>query len=429
MSRQRVRAMLAGAAVATAAVVGVATTVPTPVVSPAVDLSAVIVGASSTNPSGGGVANFYGGLFRQGQESTVVADFFSGAHGIYHAIAGSLDDATNVVLSSGWGAANTSLLLTYLAATGRDSPVLTNPALYVLDNNVASPNGGFGTRLPIFALLGVNPLPTPTAPGVPVVNVVYEYDINSNIPAYLWNAPAMLNSLMAYFERRLNQESLDFPLDADGTVRADLCDADCRTDLDAGVTRTFTLANGETVRVKLVDNTTYVSYESQRLPLVAPLRLLGPVGDRLADALTPVLRAIVDFGYPNNDPLAAPERYIPARLLPRPHEVQRFVDDFRGGVRQGLENLRGAPEPVDGPSSSARSSARADTETESPREASTHRSTKTSDRQRTTARVRESTDSRPQQERRAGTTADKDRGDRDRTDRGAETGKRSTRAS
>ena len=65
-------------------------------------------------------------------------------------------------------------------------------------------------------LLGVNPIPTPTDPGVPVVNVVYEYDINSNIPAYLWNGPAYANSLMAYFDRRLNQDELYLPVDDEG---------------------------------------------------------------------------------------------------------------------------------------------------------------------------------------------------------------------
>ena len=266
------------------AVGGMAATTPESISTATVELSALIIGASSTNPTGEGVEDFYGGLFQAGQDATVIANFVTGPPGIYRAISDNRNDDNNVVLSSGWGAANTSLLLTYLAATGLDDPVLTNPGLYVLDNNVASPNGGFGTRLPVFALIGVNPLPTPTDPGVPVANVVYEYDINSNIPAYLWNAPAMANSLMAYFERRLNQEDLDFPLNADGTVRADLCDSVCMDVLDDGETAKFTLANGEVTRVKTVDDTTYVSYESNRLPLVAPLRAFGEPGDRLADA-------------------------------------------------------------------------------------------------------------------------------------------------
>ncbi|OLO99498.1 hypothetical protein BVU76_25295 [Mycolicibacterium porcinum] len=301
----------------------------------AVQLSALIIGASSTNPGGDGVADFYGGLYRQGQDEPVVANFFTGPFGIHRAIRDNRDDDDNVVLSSGWGAANASLLLTYGKLT--HDPVATQPTLYILDNNVASPNGGFGTRLPFFALIGVDPIPTPTDPGVPVVNVVYEYDINSNIPAYLWNAPAMANSLMAYLDRRLNQDSLDFPIDAQGNVRD--CDASCQETLDTGGTVVRHTADG-TVRISKVDDTTYVGYESENLPLVSPLRAFGEPGNLLADAATPALRAVVDYGYPDNDPLANPQKYTPARLIPTRAETERFVHDFTAGVEEGANILR-----------------------------------------------------------------------------------------
>ncbi|TVX95706.1 PE-PPE domain-containing protein [Mycolicibacterium porcinum] len=333
--------LLCGMALATAATLG-ATQPMT-----AVQLSALIIGASSTNPGGDGVADFYGGLYRQGQDEPVVANFFTGPFGIYQTIQDRSGDDDNVVLASGWGAANASLLLTYGKLT--HDPVITQPTLYVLDNNVASPNGGFGTRLPLFALLGVNPIPTPTDPGVPVANVVYEYDINSNVPAYLWNAPAMANSLMAYLDRRLNQDSLDFPIDAEGNVRD--CDATCHQTLDSGGTVVRQTADG-TVRISKVDDTTYVGYESKNLPLVSPLRAFGEPGNLLADAATPALRAVVDYGYPDNDPLANPQKYTPARLIPTRTETERFVRDFTDGVEEGANTLRDsgsaartAPEP------------------------------------------------------------------------------------
>ncbi|OMB97334.1 hypothetical protein A5733_10155 [Mycobacterium sp. NS-7484] len=299
-----------------------------------VQLAALIIGASSTNPSGDGVADFYGGLYRQGHDEPVVANFFTGPFGVYRAIENhSAED--NVVLSSGWGAANVSLLLSYGTLT--HDPVIGQPQLYVLDNNVASPNGGFGTRLPFFAAIGVNPIPTPTDPGVPVVNVVYEYDINSNIPAYLWNAPAMANSLMAYLDRRLNQDTLDFPIDAQGNVRD--CDTACQDELAAGGTIVRQTASG-TVRISKVDDTTYVGYESENLPLVSPLRALGEPGNLVADAATPALRAVVDYGYPDNDPLANPHKYAPARIIPTRQETQRFVTDFTAGVEEGANILR-----------------------------------------------------------------------------------------
>lgn len=333
--------LLGGMALATAATLG-ATQPMT-----AVQLSALIIGASSTNPGGDGVADFYGGLYRQGRDEPVVANFFTGPFGIYRAIQDRSGDDDNVVLSSGWGAANASLLLTYGKLT--HDPVITQPTLYVLDNNVASPNGGFGTRLPLFALIGVNPIPTSTDPGVPVVNVVYEYDINSNVPAYLWNAPAMANSLMAYLDRRLNQDSLDFPIDAEGNVSD--CDATCDQTLDSGGTVVRQTADG-TVRISKVDDTTYVGYESKNLPLVSPLRAFGEPGNLLADAATPALRAVVDYGYPDNDPLANPQKYTPARLIPTRTETERFVRDFTAGVEEGANTLRDsgsaartAPEP------------------------------------------------------------------------------------
>ncbi|WP_081395046.1 PE-PPE domain-containing protein [Mycolicibacterium conceptionense] len=337
--------VLGGMALATVAALGATQPVT------AVQLSALIIGASSTNPGGDGVADFYGGLYRQGQEEPVVANFFTGPLGIYQAVKDN-NDHDNVVLSSGWGAANASLLLTYGKLT--HDPAVTQPSLNVLDNNVASPNGGFGTRLPFFALIGVNPIPTPTDPGVPVVNVVYEYDINSNIPAYLWNAPAMANSLMAYLDRRLDQDSLDFPIDAQGNVRD--CDASCQETLDSGGTVVRHTADG-TVRISKVDDTTYVGYESENLPLVSPLRAFGEPGNLLADAATPVLRAVVDYGYPDNDPLANPQQYTPLRLIPTRTETERFVHDFTAGLQEGANVLRdggsatrSAPVPATRPS-------------------------------------------------------------------------------
>lgn len=339
-------AALAGLAAATIAAVGGSSVtvpdrgsphveVPNAAGTTPVELAALIIATSSTNPAGDGVADFYGGLYRQ--SPTVIANFLTGAPGIYAAIHDNRHDDDNVVLSSGWGAANASLLLTYEKAVGGADKVASQPNLYVLDDNVATPNGGFGTRLPVFALLGVNPLPTPTDPGVRVVNVAYEYDINSNIPAYIWNVPAMTNSLMAYFERRLNQGGLDFPVDANGQVRD--CDAGCQAQLDSGETITRLMADGQTVRITKVDDTTYVGYQSNGLPLVAPLRSLGEPGNLIADAATPALRAVVDYGYPDNDPLGAPQDYVPARLIPRPQETATFLHQFADGLRQGAKIL------------------------------------------------------------------------------------------
>lgn len=323
--------LFSGAVVATvAAVGGVAVAEPDMVASTMYDLTALIVEGSSTNPTGAGIEDFYRGQFRQ-EEDTATVNFLTGPFGVYDALAANADDDDNVVMSSGWGAANVSLLLSYLDATGNPDSV-PGDAVYVLDNNVSRPNGGFGTRYPVFGLIGVNPLPTPTSPGVPVIDVGYEYDINGNTPAYALNGIAMANSLMAYLDRRLNQDELDLPVtvsESGEVVVRPGCEVRCQT------------ADGW-VRVEQTGDTTYVSYEADDLPLTRPLRRYGgETGARIADAIDPALRAVVDYGYPDNDPLANPGTYKPVGLVPTWHETQTFAEDFSAGVQKGLDSLSG----------------------------------------------------------------------------------------
>ena len=148
---------------------------------------------------------------------------------------------------------------------------------------------------------------------------------------------------MAYFAGRLNQDELYLPVDNEGNpidengdpLPPGSCEGTPCT-VRVGVDDE---GQPEYARVQVVDDTTYVSYESNRLPLLAPLQLLGEPGNRLADALEPATRAVVDYGYPYNDPLAAPDEYIPARVIPRPGETATFVSRFTEGVQQGLEAL------------------------------------------------------------------------------------------
>jgi hypothetical protein len=304
---------------------GVAVVHPETVASTMYELSALITEGSSTNPTGAGIEDFYGGKFADGRDQITV-NFFTGPFGVYDVLSAHTDE-DNVVMSSGWGAANVSLLLTYLDATGGDDPVATN-AVYVLDNSVARPNGGFGTRYPVFAVIGVNPLPTPTSPGAQVVDVGYEYDINGNTPAYVLNPFAMANSLATYFDNRLNQNDVNLPVTADGEL--DLseaeCDTTCHASIDRGEDTTAVLSSGETVVIKKVGQTTYISYRRDGLPLLAPLRAYGGVaGNRFADAIEDPLTDIVNFGYPGNDPLKDPDVYRPAALLPTPRETATFL--------------------------------------------------------------------------------------------------------
>lgn len=312
--------------VSVAAAGGVAVVSPDAVATTMYELSALVTEGSSTNPTGAGIEDFYNGKFAQGRDLTTV-NFFTGPFGVYDALAANAGDDDNVVMSSGWGAANVSLLLSYLAATGGDDPVGTN-AVYVLDNSVARPNGGFGTRYPVFAVIGVNPVPTPTSPGAKVIDVGYEYDINGNTPAYVLNPVAMANSLATYFDNRLNQNDVNLPVDADGDLALtdDECDTACHAAIDSGENTTVVLDSGETVVIKQVGQTTYISYRREGLPLLQPLRTYGgELGNGFADAIEDPLTDIVNFGYPDNDPLANPNAYRPAGLLPTPQETATFL--------------------------------------------------------------------------------------------------------
>lgn len=318
----RVAMSVAALGVATT-VAGVAATQPASISAPLVDLTALIVVGSSTHPDGSGNEDFFQGLFNATPYNTgddlLHVNFFTGPFGINQALQAH-DDERNAVLSSGWGAANASLLL--MALQAQHDPVLSQ-TVFILDNNVARPNGGFGTRYPWFALIGVNPLPSPTdTDALGVVDVGYQYDYNSNAPADVLNPVAAVNSLVAYLYRHLNQNELDLPVKPDGSPAVT-----CGTANTCGVTdsgevfacpdaQCGTIPAGERVAAYVTQrgNTTYVTYTTDGLPLTNLIRDFVPVvGNVIADLTEPVLTKIVNAAYPNGNPIPAdPSKYQPA---------------------------------------------------------------------------------------------------------------------
>jgi hypothetical protein len=312
------------------AAVGVATTVasvaatqPASLSAPLVDLAALIGVGSSTHPDGSGNEDFFQGMFDASPYNTgddlEHVNFFTGPWGINQALQAH-DDETNAVLSSGWGAANASLLLMQLQA--QHDPVLPH-TLFILDNNVARPNGGFGTRYPWFALIGVNPIPSPTdTDALGVVDVGYEYDYNSNAPADVLNPVAAVNSLVAYLYRHLNQNQLDLPVKPDGSPlytcgSANTCGiTNSGHVLECPDAQCGALPTGDRVTAYVTQrgNTTYVTYTSNGLPLTNLIRDVVPVfGNVIADLTEPVLTQIVNSAYPNGNPIPAdPGKYQPA---------------------------------------------------------------------------------------------------------------------
>ncbi|OBF36079.1 hypothetical protein A5724_14025 [Mycobacterium sp. ACS1612] len=287
-----------------------------------VDLTALIVVGSSTHPDGSGNENFFNGMFNappyNSGDDLEHVNFFTGPFGINEALqAHSGED--NAVLSSGWGAANASLLLMALQAT--KDPVLTK-TVFILDNNVARPDGGFGTRYPWFALIGVNPIPSPTnTDALGVVDVGYQYDYNSNAPADVLNPVAAVNSLVAYLYRRLNQNDLDLPVNPDGSPSVTCGSANTCGVTDKGAVlacpdaRCADVPEGDRVAAYVTQRgkTTYVTYTTNGLPLTNLIRDVVPFGDAIADLTEPVLTAIVNSAYPHGNPIPAdPSKYQPA---------------------------------------------------------------------------------------------------------------------
>jgi hypothetical protein len=325
MNRVNGLAMKVAAIGVATTVVGVAATQPASISAPLVDLAALIVVGSSTHPDGSGNENFFHGMFDAPPYNTggdlVHVNFFTGPFGINQALQAHSGE-NNAVLSSGWGAANASLLLMALQAA--NDPALPN-TVFILDNNVARPNGGFGTRYPWFALIGVNPILSPSdTDALGVVDVGYEYDYNSDAPADVLNPVAAVNSLVAYLYRHLNQNNLDLPVNPDGSPSVS-----CGTANTCGITdngqvlacpdaQCGELPAGDRVAayVSQRGKTTYVTYTSNGLPLTNLIRSVVPFGNVVADLAEPALTAIVNAAYPNGNPIPTdPSTYQPATPL------------------------------------------------------------------------------------------------------------------
>lgn len=330
---------------------GVAATQPASISASPVDLTALIVVGSSTHPDPTGNEDFFGGKFNQapynpgGQPGPdlIGLDFRGGAAAIEQALQENSGE-DNAVLSSGWGAANASLVLNRLDRAG--DPALPK-SLFILDNNVSRPDGGFGTRYPLFALIGVNPFPSPTDTAArAVVDIAYQYNYNSNAPADLLNLVAHVNSLVAYLYGYREQSEIDLPVDVDGRPAVSCGGANTCAVLAGGVDALpcddarCAIPAGERVLAYVATrgNTTYVTYTTDELPLTRLIRAV--LGDTVADASAPLLKLIVDSAYYDGNPISSdPSRYRPARLMPSVGELIDTASKVPGAIREGLETL------------------------------------------------------------------------------------------
>jgi len=299
--------------VATAIVTGTA-----PAISPAVELMALITPANSTSQIFAGT-DYYGTDYANSSyvPPRVLVPFFFGPQGIANAIAAADDDPKGTaVISSGWGAGQTGTALRLLGDDG-----LENVDLVILDNNTNRAGGGFWTTYwPFAPLLLTSNEPSPNDLDVTVWDVGYEYNVNGNAVTYPLNVVSDVNSLVAYVYGYGAQGSAQLPpvlkqgvhyiVSPDGAVR--------EVALGPGVT------------------TTYVTFESDGLPMVRPLRLI-PGGDILADTLEPALTEIVNAGYKDNTPIPddpTVERPLGLGIS----ETTTALNNLPGAVRTGLQD-------------------------------------------------------------------------------------------
>jgi hypothetical protein len=305
----------------------------TTAVAPSVDLMALITPANSTAQIFAGTS-YYGTDYTQaGYGAQQVVPFLLGPQGIADAVRQNSTER-NVILASGWGAGQTGTALGQLSQDQLDSIDLV-----ILDNNSNRAGGGFWTTYAPFApLLLTSAEPTPSNLDVPVLDVAYEYNINSNAPTDPTNVFALGNSLAAYvYGYGAEQTAVIPPAIIDEAKNPE------------GPHYHYVLKPDGTVvsQTELKESTTtYVTFESDGLPLTRPLRLI-PGGDILADALDPTLTELVNAGYQDGEPIPADPR-VPRPMTP--FSSINNLDAVPGTLQTGLDaGVKTAKDDVSNP--------------------------------------------------------------------------------
>jgi hypothetical protein len=161
------------------------------------------------------------------------------------------------------------------------------------------------------ALLSKGPAPTDTQ--FHTVEINRQYDFFADFPLYPLNLVADANALLGFFYVHLY--GFDVSLAPDPTTSP-----------------AYQGTHGDT---------SYYFFETQDLPLFAPLRTLG-VPEPVIDVVEPVFKVIVDLGYDRNIP---PWEPTPARLIP-PLNPATVATDLVNAVGEGINNalaLTGSP--------------------------------------------------------------------------------------
>lgn len=187
---------------------------------------------------------------------------------------------------------------------------------FVLQGDPNHPNGGLSSRfpglyIPILDLTFDGPAPTDTQ--FDTVEVNRQYDGAADFPLYPLNVVATANALLGFVY--LHTHPFDVSLPEDPTTSP-----------------AYQGTHGDT---------SYYFFETENLPLFAPLRSLG-VPESLIDVVEPFFRVLVELGYDRSIPAWEP---TPARLIPT-IDPGKVTADLVHAIGEGVDNalsLVGSP--------------------------------------------------------------------------------------
>jgi hypothetical protein len=193
---------------------------------------------------------------------------------------------------------------------------------FVLAGDTNLPNGGVNARfpglyIPVLDLSFNGPEPTNTQFHTDVIT--RQYDGAADFPLYPLNVIATLNALLGFLY--LHSHPFDVSLAP-----------------DASTSPAYQGTHGDT---------SYYFFDTQDLPLFAPLRMLG-VPEPFIDVVEPFFRVLVELGY---DRSISPWEPTPARLIP-PLKPVPATTDLVEAIGEGINNalaLTGSPPPLSMP--------------------------------------------------------------------------------
>lgn len=171
------------------------------------------------------------------------------------------------------------------------------PTTFVQVGNTNIPNGGLFSR---FNGLGLTPWTPmvfpPTDTGLPTYEIFRQYDPFADFPAYPLNALAVVNSLMGYL--------LHFTLPVSGNPPWLNPVISILNKLITPISLNPESPNYVKPIVSQYQDTIYQFVPTAKLPILDPLRWIGL--SKLADALDPVLRPLIEAGYDRSTSFGVP---------------------------------------------------------------------------------------------------------------------------